>query len=89
MKFRCAHLTSLRLIGHGSARPPNPPAGGLSLPCQARPLIRESLSNHAPGFVSLGGTCPQQPRIPCRNFSRSSGVICCQRSHMRRRQRPR
>ena len=29
---------------------------------------------------------PQRPRIPCRNFSRSSGVICAQRSAIRSRQ---
>jgi len=41
---------------------------------------------HAFESVEGGPNRPQRPRMPSRNFSRSSGVICSQRSAMRRRQ---
>src|SRR5205823_11052420 len=40
---------------------------------------------HAVGLASRGSNGPQRPRKPWRNFSRSSGVIRCQRSAIRRR----
>ena len=40
---------------------------------------------HCPWLSLVDGPKPQRPRMPCRNRSRSSGVMCCQRSAMRRR----
>jgi hypothetical protein len=37
------------------------------------------------GSVAAAPKLPQLPRMPCRNFSRSSGVIRSQRSSKRRR----
>ena len=41
--------------------------------------------HHCPWLSLVGGPKPQRPRMPCRNRSRSSGVMCSQRSAMRRR----
>jgi len=40
---------------------------------------------HCPLLSPVDGPKPQCPREPCRNRSRSSGVMCSQRSAMRRR----
>ena len=48
--------------------------------------FRHRLPVHAFGSVDGEPKWPQRPRMPSWNFSRSWGVICSQRSAMRRRQ---
>ena len=58
-------------------------------------ILVERHADEVPGSAERPGSAesfgrapipPQRPRTPCRNFSRSSGGICAQRSAIRSRQ---
>ncbi len=68
-------------------RPPRTPRP--ARPFGPRRLRRCTRQGHCPSLSLLDGPKPQRPLMPCRNRSCSPGVICSQRSAMRRRIRER